>query len=118
MLAIDAITMRAIDLNITSAHSEARDSSDVFELPARKRRRTTHISNSSQANVRVDVLPCNFLTDLHEQAHKLCALAIAVDVDLFGHLARSDGPIVTTHQLAAATGVEARLLGMHQATTC
>ncbi|USW58213.1 Putative winged helix-like DNA-binding domain superfamily [Septoria linicola] len=93
MLALDTAMMQHIEPHIAPTHSDVRESPEVLELPARKRRRTTHISNSSQAD-----------------AHKLCALAIAVDVDLFGHLARSGEPVITTHQLAAATGVEARLL--------
>lgn len=47
-----------------------------------------------------------------QQAHKLCALAIAVDIDLFGHLARSSAAAVRMSELAAVTGVEVQLLGM------
>lgn len=43
----------------------------------------------------------------------MCALAIAVDVDLFGHLARRSPGAVPMLQLAAATGVEAQSLGMY-----
>ncbi|KAF2206566.1 hypothetical protein CERZMDRAFT_108037 [Cercospora zeae-maydis SCOH1-5] len=45
---------------------------------------------------------------MHVDAHKLCALAIAADIDLFGHLDRIHD--ASTSQLAAVTGVEASLL--------
>ncbi|KAM3415123.1 hypothetical protein BST61_g10249 [Cercospora zeina] len=63
---------------------------DPLEHPIKRRR--TH---ESSRTMRVD-------------AHRLCALAIATDIDLFGHLSRTHP--AATSQLAAVTGVEAGLL--------
>lgn len=67
---------------------------DSLEYPVSKRRRTTTLVSKRQSM----------------DAHKMCALAIAVDVDLFGHLARRSPGAVPMIQLAAATGVEAQSL--------
>ncbi|CAK1356576.1 unnamed protein product [Cercospora beticola] len=69
---------------------EPADSIDSTEYPI-KRRRTKEASRAMRAD-----------------AHRLCAFAIAADIDLFGHLARTHHAL--TSELAAVTGVEANLL--------